>query len=57
MTYTIDYQVGTYSGSIEVSVDDDANTDEVIAIAKRMLWRKSGGHPPSHYAQSFKVRR
>lgn len=56
MTYTVDYQVGTYSGSIEISVDDGDDTEQIIAVAKRTLWRKSGGHPPPHYAQIFRVR-
>jgi hypothetical protein len=57
VTYVVDYQIGSsYSGTIEVVADDGAETDHIIAIAKRQLFRRSGGHPPPHYVQIFKVR-
>jgi hypothetical protein len=47
MTSTVRYQVAAYAGTIEVhNVDENDETDYVIARAKRDLTRKSGGSLP-----------
>lgn len=51
-TYTVKYQVGTYSGTIEIWAEEDADHDYIIAKAKRILYKN--GHPGMVY-ESFKV--
>lgn len=43
MIATVAYQIGTYSGSIDVACDPDHDEDQIIATAKRALKRKCGG--------------
>jgi hypothetical protein len=40
---TVAYQIGTYSGRIEVNCGPDDDQDDVIASAKAALKRKCGG--------------
>lgn len=44
--HTVSYQIGTYSGTIEVTSGTDAETDEVLAKAKRLLRQRSGDTLP-----------
>jgi hypothetical protein len=53
-TYTVKYQVATYSGTIEVRADDDADSDQIKAMARAKLSRQSPGGLPMGY-QSFKI--
>ena len=43
--YTLHYQIGTYSGTIEVTVDPDAEREHIIAKARRVLARRAGPLP------------
>ena len=58
MISTVAYQLGTYSGEVRVfGVDQDDETEHVIARAKRQLIRDAGGSLPFG-AQSWReVRR
>jgi len=51
---TVKYQVATYSGEIVVACDIDADNDTIIARAKSILRRNTGGSLPFGY-ESFKV--
>ena len=51
-TVEVKYQVGTYSGTVEVTVDEDADYDYIIAKAKRLLYRDA--HPGMVY-ESLKI--
>ncbi len=50
--YTVRYQVATYSGTVAVFADEDAETDTIIALAKRELARNA---PLPFGCQSFHV--
>lgn len=52
LEWTVDYQVGTYSGVIAVMADEDSDTEHVVALAKRRLYRD--GHP-GMCSESFRV--
>lgn len=52
-TYTVKYQVATYSGTIEVRADDDADSDQIKAMARAKLSRQSHGLPMGY--ESFKI--
>lgn len=51
-TYKVKYQVGTYSGTVEVWADENEDHDVIIAKAKKKLY--NGVHPGMVY-ESFKV--
>ena len=53
--WSVDYQIATYSGSVEVNVDDDADKEEAIGKAKRDLQRRYGQFPFG--MQAFKATR
>jgi uncharacterized protein YdhG (YjbR/CyaY superfamily) len=56
-TYEVDYQVATYSGTLTLhDVDDDAEVDQVKAMARAKLRQKAGGSLPFGY-EHFKPRR
>lgn len=56
MRAKIDYQIATYSGSIDVYYDDPNTENEaLIAKAKDQLQRRSGPLPFGY--ESFKVER
>lgn len=42
-TVTVKYQVGTYSGIVPVLCDENADNDEIISKAKKILNQKCGG--------------
>jgi len=42
MTATVEYSIGTYSGTIEVSCDENDDNEYIIARAKSALRRKCG---------------
>ena len=52
--YDVDYQVATYSGTIAVWVDPDADLETVKAVARQKLMRRSGPWPIGY--ESFKPR-
>ena len=52
--YKVKYQVATYSGEITVTSYDDLEREQVIARAKDLLRRRSGGSLPYGY-ESFKI--
>ena len=54
MRATIQYQIATYSGTVEVFFDDpDADNDYLVARAKRQLRQRAGALP--HGIEIFKV--
>lgn len=53
--YTVHYVLGTYDGDVTVYADEDADTDHVIAKAKRIFWRDFGPRPIGLYAESWRV--
>lgn len=53
-TYTVSYSIGTYSGTVEVSVDPDTDSEVVLARAKSTLRRQAGGTLPFG-AATFKI--
>lgn len=54
MMATIQYQIATYSGTVEVFFDDpDADNDYLIARAKQQLRQRTGTFPLG--AETFKV--
>lgn len=55
VTYTVQYDIGTYSGTIRVVADENADSDHVLALAKRSLVRRAGPLPMGLYYQSFKI--
>lgn len=56
-TYEVDYQVATYSGTLTLcNVDDDADVEQVKALARAQLRRQAGGSLPFGY-EHFKPRR
>jgi hypothetical protein len=52
---TVEYQIATYSGSVEVPAYPNDDNDILIARAKAQLRRQTGPLPLG--SQSFKVRR
>lgn len=48
MLATVKYQIATYKGEISVNVTEDAEDDEIIAKAKRILISRVG-HLPYGY--------
>jgi hypothetical protein len=54
ITATVEYQVATYSGTIDVTFFEEVDNDVVIARAKAILIQKSGGSLPYGY-QHFRV--
>lgn len=53
----VEYDVATYSGTIEVGCDENDDDETVVAIAKKQLARKSGGSLPFGYQRFTVVRR
>lgn len=51
---TVQYQIATYSGTIDVNIGDDDDENTIIARAKAHLIRKSGGSLPYGY-QHFQI--
>ncbi len=52
--YTVHYDVGTYEGDVVVWADTDAETDQVVAKAKREVYR--GARPPAGlYSEQWRV--
>jgi hypothetical protein len=45
MLSTVKWQIGTYSGSVEVLSEPDEDAESVIARAKRRVMRDFGPHP------------
>lgn len=56
-TYTVSYQIGTYAGTIEVSADENDDTDVVIARAKAKVNRLYGPMPSGPVYESWQVLR
>ena len=52
-TATVEYQVATYSGTVDVMCNEDDDNDQIIAKAKAVLRRKSGPLPFGY--QHFEV--
>lgn len=52
--YTVSYQIGTYSGTVEVTADENAENDQIIAKAKRILRQRAGGSLPFG-AESWRI--
>lgn len=53
--YTVHYDIGTYEGDVVVWADEDAESDYVIAKAKRDLFRRSGGRPAGLYSERWRI--
>ena len=51
---TVRYQVATYSGTVDVWCDENADYNEIIAKAKALLRQRSGGTLPFGY-QHFEI--
>ena len=49
ITAIVQYQVATYSGTVEVTFFEEIENDEIIARAKKIVHGKSGGHWPVGY--------
>jgi hypothetical protein len=54
MRATIQYQVATYRGQVELKCDDNDEDDYIIAKAKAIVKRQAGGSLPYGY-ESWKV--
>lgn len=54
--YTLDYKVGTYSGTVTVNAEEHDDNETIIARARRMLMQRSGGVPLGLNATSFVIR-
>lgn len=54
MTAIVEYQVATYSGTIEVYCDENDEHEYIIAKAKRIVTQKAGGSLPFGY-ESWRV--
>ena len=52
-TATVKYQVATYSGTVRVNCHPDDEHDYIIAKAKRLLTRQTGGLP--YGSESWKI--
>lgn len=48
-TATVDYQIATYEGTVDVMCDENDDEDFIIAKAKRIVTRSSGGSLPYGY--------
>lgn len=48
-TATVEYQVATYKGSVEVMCDENDDEEYIIAKAKRIVINRSGGSLPLGY--------
>lgn len=57
MIATVEYQVATYRGKIDILCKPNEETDSIIARAKRLLRVRSGGSLPSEPMgyESFRV--
>ena len=55
ITSIVHYQIGSYSGSVEVTHEPDAENQEIIAKAKRILKAKAGDFPFGY--QSWTIKR
>lgn len=51
---TVDYQVATYKGSIDVMVQENDDHDHIIAKARALVIRRSSGSLPMGY-ESWQV--
>jgi hypothetical protein len=51
---TVEYQIATYSGEIDLMVDENAENEHIIAQAKNILRKQSGGSLPFG-SQSFNI--
>jgi hypothetical protein len=54
MIATVKYQVATYSGEVQVNCDENDDDEFIIARAKRIVTKRSGGSLPFGY-ESWKV--
>lgn len=55
---TVAYQIGTYSGRVEVNCGPDDDVDDVIASARAALKRKCGGmgiYPAGACYESWRI--
>ncbi len=43
VTWTVRYHVGTYSGTVDVTADENAESDHVKALARKKVERSCGG--------------
>jgi len=46
VAYTAHYQIGTYSGTIEVTLGEDAEWEDIIAKARKVLRQRAGAPLP-----------
>lgn len=49
MIARVRYQVGTYSGEVQVGCDENDENETIIAKARRIVKQKSGGSLPLGY--------
>ena len=53
-TATVKYQIATYSGEVDIMCNENDENNHIIAKAKKVLTRKSGGSLPFGY-EHFEV--
>lgn len=54
MTAKVKYQIGTYSGEVQVNCNENDEDESIIARAKRIISQRAGGTLPFGY-QSWKI--
>lgn len=54
VAWTVAYYVGTYSGEVTVTADENADSEHVIALARREVTRRAGGSLPFG-AESWRI--
>jgi len=55
MTATVKYRIGTYQGTITVNCQECEDAESIIARAKALLKKRSGGYPLGLYSESYKI--
>jgi hypothetical protein len=52
---TVKYNIGTYSGEVEVTCEPEDDNEQIIAKAKKLLKQKVGSYPAGMYYEHYKV--
>jgi len=56
VTATVEYWVTTYHGTVDVSCDENEDSETVCARAKKKLERLSGGSLPFGYQRFVEIK-